>query len=275
MDWSDSERLHALRRRSAAIDVAVRVMIGFRDHRNARNAAVIAYYGFLSLFPLLVVFVTILGFVLEDRPDLQADIIDSVFAQLPFVGETLTTNPERVRGSVPVLIIGLIAALWSGMKAFVAVQGSFDDVAEVHLRQRTGFVTTRGRALVAIGFVGVTQIVTAAMSSVVGVVDLLWLGKALLAIAAVAISGLILGFSYRWLCSTRRTWREVAPGALFGGVAFTVLQVFTTTIVVRAIDNASPVYGNFASVIAILLWLSLHATAALIGAELNEVRRMR
>jgi uncharacterized BrkB/YihY/UPF0761 family membrane protein len=63
----------------------------------------------------------------------------------------------------------------------------------------------------------------------------------------------------------------VLPGAVVGGLAFTALQLVGTQVVARAIANASPVYGTFASVIALTWWLGLHSTIALGGAELNRV----
>ena len=91
----------------------------------------------------------------------------------------------------------------------------------------------------------------------------------LLLIGTTAINILVLALSYRWLRTASRAWLDIAPGAIVGGVLFAVLQVLGTTIVGRAVARASPVYGNFAAVIGLLLWLSLHAMIALGGAELN------
>jgi uncharacterized BrkB/YihY/UPF0761 family membrane protein len=51
--------------------------------------------------------------------------------------------------------------------------------------------------------------------------------------------------------------------------------VLSTTVVSRAIANASPVYGSFATVIALLAWMSLHANAAFLGDELNRALDQR
>ncbi|MBI5087711.1 MAG: hypothetical protein HZB15_02250, partial [Actinobacteria bacterium] len=75
--WTDRPPVLAWRERLPALDAGAEVLDGFRRHRTGRNAALVAHYGFLSVFPLLVVLTTILGFVLESRPELQADIIDS------------------------------------------------------------------------------------------------------------------------------------------------------------------------------------------------------
>lgn len=260
-----------LRRRSSTINLSFDALEGYQRHRSGRNAALIAHYGFLSVFPLMLVLTTVLGFVLEDRPDLQEEIIDSALANLPFVGVQIANDPASLQGSTAVLIFGLAAALWGGMKAFVAIQAALDDVHEIDLARRTSFVQTRVRALGGIAVVGGAQVATVFITSLVGWAGFEVFGNVALLIGAVALNTVVLGVSYRWLCSVRDPWRWVLPGSLAGGVVFAALQVLGTTIVSRAIANASPVYGTFASVIGLLTWLALHAMVALAGAELNRV----
>lgn len=269
--WTEHPRVMPWRRRSVAVDRAMRVAEGFRRHRSGRNAALVAHYGFLSVFPLVLALTTVLGFVLQDRPDLQADIIDSALANLPIVGQTLESDPASLRGSTVALVLGLATALWAGMKAFIALHGALDDVREVDLDDRAGFAAARLRALGGIAVVGGAQVVSAFITSLVGVTDVVVIGDVLLVLGAVAVNTAVLGLTYRWLCSECAEWRGVLPGAIVGGVAFSLLQVLGTTVVARAIANASPVYGTFASVIGLLTWLSLHATVTLVGAELNRV----
>ncbi|MEI8238164.1 MAG: YhjD/YihY/BrkB family envelope integrity protein, partial [Actinomycetota bacterium] len=98
-----------------------------------------------------------------------------------------------------------------------------------------------------------------------------WPSRSLLAIATVLLNVAALACTYRWLCSRPLPWARAMPGAVAGGVAFSVLQYIGTTVVARAIAHASPIYGTFASVIGLITWLSLHASIALLGAEVNSV----
>ncbi len=70
------------RRRSGTVDLAALLAEGWREHRTGRNAALLAHFGFISVFPLLLVFVTILGFVLEDRPELADGIEESALSNI-------------------------------------------------------------------------------------------------------------------------------------------------------------------------------------------------
>jgi uncharacterized BrkB/YihY/UPF0761 family membrane protein len=75
----------------------------------------LTYRGFLSLFPLLLVTVTVLGYILEDRPDLQEDVLASVVSQFPVIGDQLRQNVTSLSGNVWALLIGLGTALWGGL----------------------------------------------------------------------------------------------------------------------------------------------------------------
>ncbi len=269
MRWTEHTRVRALRDRHRPVAITVHALDGFRKHRTGRNAALIAHFGFLSVFPLLLVFTTVLGFVLQSHPNLLEDIVDSALAQLPFVGEQIAADPSKLRGNALVLVLGLLVSLWSGMKAFVAVHGALDDIAEIGLDDRSNLFITRFRALLGMAYIGGAQVGAAILTSLATVTGLRIVGKVLLLIGTVAINAGVLALSYRWLRTTRPAWRTVAPGAIVGGVLFASLQLVGVAVVGRAIANASPVYGDFASVIGLLTWLSLHSVIALAGAELN------
>ena len=64
------------------------------------------YYGFVTLFPLLLVLVTVLAYVLQDNPSLQHDIVDSAFADFPIVGDQIRHNVGSVQGSGIALVVG-------------------------------------------------------------------------------------------------------------------------------------------------------------------------
>jgi len=267
--WTELGAVRRLRERSRAGAVAVQTVEGFRRHRSGRNAALIAHFGFLSVFPLFLVFTTILGYVLEGDSKLRSDIIDSAMAQLPFIGQQIAADPSKLQGNAVVLVLGLLVALWGGMKAFVAVHNALDDVAETPLDDRANLFITRVRALLGMGYIGGAQVAAAVLTSIAGVTGVAVIGKVLLLIGTIAIDAVVLMLSYRWLRTTSPPWRTLMPGAIVGGTLFAGLQLVGVAIVGRSIAKASPVYGTFASVIGLLTWLSLHAMIALGGAELN------
>jgi membrane protein len=258
-----------MRLKSRTIDFIVGGIDGFIRHKTKRHAALLAHYGFLSVFPLLAVMTTILGYVLENHKTFRTDIVDSVFAQIPFIGEQIAKDPSEIHGSLPVLLFGLATTLWAGTRAFVAAQNGINDIWEIPEEQRPNFGRTRARALLAIVVVGVSQLGSATVTGVVAISGTPWLNRILLILAAIAINIGVLLAAYRVLTARPLTLRQLLPGAVVAGLGFSILQLIGTTIVQRAIRSATPVYGDFATVIALLTWLSLHGLIALVGAEAN------
>ena len=86
--------------RTPWLAVPVAVFKKFGDDRGGNWAALIAYYGFLSLFPLLLAFTTILGFVVQGDPVLQARLLDSALASFPIIGDQIRQNLGALQGSV-------------------------------------------------------------------------------------------------------------------------------------------------------------------------------
>ena len=75
----------------------------FGDDQGNYLAALMTYYGFLSLFPLLLMASSILGFVLQDNPELQEKILDTALSQFPVIGDQLA-RPEGLQGSTTAII---------------------------------------------------------------------------------------------------------------------------------------------------------------------------
>lgn len=275
MAWTESPRVVALRERSPFVDVVVATLDGWRRHLSGRNASSIAFFGFLSIFPLLLAATTILGFVLEGNEELQQRIIDGALSNIPVLGQQLESDPTSLRGSVWVLIVGVGGALWSATKAFVAVQQAQDDTWEIDVDSRAKMPVQRARALLGIAIIGAGQIVGTGAATVATAASLPFGGRVLLAVASLAINVAVIAAMYRALTSARLVWRDVWPGALLAGVAHTVIQHFGTLIVDRIMDNASATYGQFAVVLGLVTWLSLLAITALMGAELNAALTRR
>ena len=98
------------RHRIAAFPVAV--VKKFGDDQAGNLSALIAYYAFFALFPLLLVFVTLLGFVLQDNPGAQQDLVDSALGEIPIIGSQIKTG--SLTGSTVALVVGLVGPCWPG-----------------------------------------------------------------------------------------------------------------------------------------------------------------
>ena len=269
MPWTTSDKVMDLRSKHPSIEVGVDTLDGWRRHLSGRNASVLAFFGFVSIFPLLLAATTILGFVLQDNEELQQRIIDGALADIPVLGQQLQNDPTSLNGSVWALVIGLAGALWGATKAFAALQAALDDVWEVAVDHRASLPVQRARALLGILIIGGAQIASIALATLVNAAGLPNAGRIVLTAANVAINIGVLGLMYRFLTAATPTWRDVWPGAITAGVLYTLLQHFGTDITRRIIDNSSDTYGQFALVLGLITWLSLLAISSIMSAELN------
>ncbi|MEM9516769.1 MAG: YihY/virulence factor BrkB family protein [Actinomycetota bacterium] len=258
-----------LRERSPIIDIAVETLDGWRRHLSGRNASVLAFWSFLSIFPALLAATTILGFVLQNNEQLQQDIVEGALSEIPVLGQQLADDPTSLSGNIWALIIGLGGALWSATRAFVGLQSSLDDTWEIDIDDRAKLPAQRGKALAGIVLLGAAQAVAILLTTLVNRAGLPGSGRILLTVGAVAINIAVIALLYRFMTSASPTWRDVAPGAVVAGVAYSVLQHFGATIVNQIADGAGETYGTFALVLGIVTWLGFVAIATIMAAELN------
>lgn len=269
MPWTTSDTVMDLRKRHVSIEVAVDTLDGWRRHISSRNASTLAFFGFLSIFPLMLAATTILGFVLQDNEELQQRIIDGAFADIPVIGPQLAADPTSLTGNTWALIIGLGGALWSATRAFVAIQLAQDDVWEIDVDDRAAMPAQRGKALLGIVFIGAAQIGSLAIATVLSQISLPIGGRIVLLLATVLINMVALGAMFRYLTSAEPSWRDVWPGAIGAGIVYTLVLQFGTLIVNRITENAESTYGTFALVLGLVTWMGLLAISALMCTELN------
>ena len=243
------------------------------DDRARPLAALIAHYAFFSIFPLLLVLVTVLGWVLADDPALRQQVIDSTVAQFPVIGGDLTGNVGSIEGSGLALVIGLVTALWAGIGMGLGLQYAFDTVWAVPRVERSTAVAARVRALGSVVILAVALVAgTSAAGFVGGVGGVPAIGRVGVIVVAVAVvAAAILGVYV--VLTPSQPWSHLWVGALVATVGWALLQVVGAWFVARVVSKAGDTYGVFAVVIGLLVWLSLLARVLVIGAEVNAVLR--
>jgi YihY family inner membrane protein len=245
----------------------------FGEDKGGYLSALIAYYGFFSLFPLLLVFVTVLGYLLSGDPDLQRRIVNSTFTQFPVIGTEISENVGTLDGNLFALIFGSLAALWAGLGALRAMEHAMNTVWGVPIKRRPNFLMSRLRALVMLGVFGggiLGIIVLGAAGTATASFGLA--AKVLSALLACGLAIAIFLLAFRVLTHCDLPWRAHLPGAVVGGVLFVALQVVGGFYVNHVVKGARDTYGAFAVVIGLLSWMYLQAQIAVLAAEVNVVR---
>jgi YihY family inner membrane protein len=262
-------------RRHSLVSVPVAVFKKLGDDRGGQWAALLAYYGFVSLFPLLLALATILGFVVQGNEELQERILDSALSQFPIIGNEIRENLGALRGSTIALVIGLAGVLWAGMGVVMTLQGAMDDVWNVPRRSRRGFAGKRLRALLALTGIGLAVAASAALAGLGTSRGELGSLRPLSLLGTVAVNVAVVGSAFRYLTAAPVRWRQVLPGAVVAGVAWMILLTVGSWLVDRQLRDAGALYGFFAIVLGLLWWIYLGAQMLLLSAELNVVLARR
>jgi uncharacterized BrkB/YihY/UPF0761 family membrane protein len=122
----------------------------YGDDQGGRHAALLAHYGFLSLFPLLLVFITVLGYTLDGDPELQEQLIETLADQFPVAGAQIEGSIRAIQGSGLALAVGVAGTLWGGLGITQSFQDAMNDVWNIPRRQRPSFWWRLARGLAAL-----------------------------------------------------------------------------------------------------------------------------
>ena len=254
------------------------VLKKFGEDQAGNLAALVAYYAIFSIFPLLLVLSTVLGFVLHGHPDWQQEVTNKALKNLPLV----KIQTQHISGSVSALIVGSVLALWSGLGVAKTAQTAFNTVYLVPQTERPNFLksTLRATAIVVVGGLGfiITTALSSAVTSVTSIGSLdVGPGLRVVGVAlAVLLNALLFLLLFRWLTVRKVSWREAWPGAVISAAALQLLQLGASALIAHKLKGASTTYGkDIASVIVLLSWFYLQAQVVLVAAEVNVVRQYK
>jgi membrane protein len=254
--------------RHAWLAIPVAVIKKFSDDSAGGLAALVAYYAFFSLFPLLLVMVTVLGFIFQHDVSSQHAIEHSVLGQFPVINQTIKLN--ALTGNVSSLVIGLIVSLLGGLGVTQAARNAFDQVWAVPRKNRPDFFMSRLRGLALISILGLLFMVATAVTGFTSGIH----GPA--GKVGAILVGLVVNFclflaAFRFLTSATVPMRCLWVGVGLAAVVWEVLQYFGGYYVNHVLRHTSPLGASFATVIALIVFLHLGAQVTLYSAEVNVV----
>jgi YihY family inner membrane protein len=262
-------RFDAYQQRHRVLAAPLGVVKKFGDDEGGSYVSLIAYRAFLSLFPLLLLMTTILGYVLADDATLRHQVIDSTLSQFPVIGSQLKGG--SLQGNGVALLVGVVGSLVAGLGVVLETERAFDHVWDVPDDDRHGFLRSRLRAiglLVLLGGMSVASTIVASLitggSSLFGPVSGI--------VIATVLNLVVFGAVFRLLTTSGVASRALLPGIFVATVGWEILQLLGGWFISHQVKNATPVYGTFALVIGLLAWIHIGATFVVLGAETNVVR---
>ena len=262
-------RIDAFQQAHPALAVPIAVYKKFSDDDAGKLAALISYFAFLSVFPLLIVLATVLSHVLVNHPDLADEIVRTAAGSFLSIGSTGTVEPLDVSGVA--LVIGIVVGLWGGLAVANTMQDAMNTVYEVPKTERAGFVPRILRSLSLLVIVGVGLPATTVLQGLAGRAISGVIVSAVMVVLVVVLNAGLIATAFRRATVADVTWRGVLPGAVIAAVAWSVMQALATGLLTSKVAGAESDYGTFAIVIGLLFWFFLLAQITIYCAELNVV----
>jgi membrane protein len=265
--WADrAQRRHGL------LGFPYAVIKKYGDDDGGREAALITYYGFLSVFPLLLLGVAVLSRVLADNPELRQRLITASVP--PALQSTVERSVTALPTSTIPYIAGLIGLLFSGTGVVFSADQTLNHVAAVPRRLRAGFAARYIRVFVVLAAlllgalaVGALTVAATALPGLPGA------ERALAVLGSVLVIFAVLLLGSRLLLARPAPVRALWPAAALGAAAVTLALNLGAPLLARLVSKAGLVYGSFATVAGMFALLYLVSQALVYSAEVAAVRQ--
>lgn len=269
-------RLDRFQRRHGWLGLPLGVIYKFFDDRGPYLAALITYYSFVSLFPLLLLSFSIAGFVLQGHPELRHDLEQEAKQKIPGIGPYLSI--ETFHGSGLAIAVGIIGTLYGALGAMQASQASFNKIYGVPRNEQPNPFKSRIRSLGLLALLGTGVLLSTGIAAVLSTAN----GLSPHIAPAVQVGGYILNYAvnfvlfsaaFQLLTARELRLRQVMRGGLIAAGLYLLIQIFGTSFVSRT--ARASVYQAFAVVLATLVWFYLQSLILILAAEINVVHERR
>lgn len=227
------------------------------------QAALITYYGFLSLFPMLLVFTSLVSMIARNNPALETRIMESVNSYFPVIGDQLARNIHASSKSGFALVIGLLLTFYGARGGIDAFRNALNHLWHIPKNKRVGFPASVAISALSMVIAGLGLTAAAALSGIASGLGQSVVFKLLAALTAVII--LVPAFYWLFKLNLPGTVRKrnLQAMALYCAIGIVAIQSLGGYLVTRQLKTLSPLYGTFALVLGLLFWIYLQATVVL------------
>jgi YihY family inner membrane protein len=272
-------RIDAWQRRRAFSAVPVAVLKKYGDDRGGSLAALVTFYGFLAVFPLLLLFVTIAGIVLGNNKEAEQRLVNSALSEFPVIGDKLAQSITALHRATPLAFaVSAIGLLWGSLGVTNHLQQASAVMWDVPRHREAGLVPRVLRGLLLLGTIALAVVgsaVLAGISTIGGVSSYPVAYWAYTLVGAGAVNLFAYLVALHILAPKGTRWATLMPGTLIGGVGWTLLEALGGLLVSHALRHMTQLYGFFATVLGLIFWLSLGSQLFIYAGEANVVLARR
>lgn len=267
--------VNGLQQRNSPLGFVYAVVKKYGEDNAGHQAALLTYYGFLSLFPLLLVASTLASTIGDNYPEAQRAITDGVTNYFPVLGDQLSNHINTLNKSGWPLVVGLVVAFYGargvadvfrqGVNAIWRIPKNKQDKFPKSWLKSFGIIVVGG-----LGLLGASVVSGMAAAA----------GRGLdFRLLSVAINLFILFWVFVFLinfCLPKHvSAKEVRPGAAVAAIGLVVLQLLGGYILTRELRNLDALYSYFAVSLGLLFWIYLQAQVLYYAVEVASVRALK
>ena len=264
--------IDGFQRRHPIIGFPLGVIYKFFDDQGNYLAAILTYYAFVAIFPLMLLGTSILGFVLGARPEWQEDIHNSALGQFPIIGDQLG-RPEGLRGSAAGVAFGSLAALYGSLGLAQSLQNAMHIAWSVPRNSRPNPVYARLKSLVLLLTAGLALLSVTVVSTIASTTTAFFeVGtRWLLPLVTVLVVGAMLTILFRFAAAGQHSFRRAAPGGFALALMWQLLQLGGVLYVGEVLVDTTAMTKTFGLVLGLIGFLFIGAVMAVLAMEINVV----
>ena len=273
------ERADRFQRRFPPLSVPLAVLYKYFDDQGSYLAAIISYYAFVAIFPLLLLASSILGFVLQGRPELQEQVLNSALSQFPIIGDQLG-RPEGLTGSTTAVVVGSLAALYGSLGLGQALQNAMNTTWSVPRNSRPNPLLLRLKSLALLASAGLAVLAISILSALGSETQVFGSGidttlRWLIRLGTVLLIGVVLTLIFQLASARSHHVARAAPGAFALAVMLQGLQALGTAYARRVLSETQGLNGTFGLVLGLIGIIYIASVMGVLGMEVNVVLARR
>lgn len=265
-------RLDSFQKSSKPAGFVFGVLKKFGDDNGSALAAIITFFGFTSMFPLLLLIVTVLGTIAGGNTSITDHVVNSAVSQFPILGSQISNNIHALHRNNPIsLTIGIVGLILGSQGASQSSQYAMAQVWNIPRAIRPNYWARLVRTGALVGVLGVFFLIGSTLSTFSGFASSAFFVRAIALILSLVVNLAMYLLAFRILTPKPVKTKELYIGSIVGAVAWTLLQLLGGYLVSHELRNASQVYGFFAVVLGLLSWIYLGTRILIYSAEINVV----
>jgi YihY family inner membrane protein len=236
-----------------------------------QQAALLTYYGFLSLFPFLLVLTTLTDSLLGNHPHLEATVIRGVTDYFPLLGSQLSTHVHGLHKNGLALVVGILFTLYGSRGVANAFRRGVQHIWQIPSSQHDNFPKSLIKSL-GIIIVGGTGFVLASVSAALaGAAGHGLVFRGLAVIVNLFVLFWLFTFLINFSLPKHVTIRETRTGAAAAAIGLVLLQSVGTYLLARELKGLDALYSYFAIALGLLFWIYLQAQMLYYAVEIAVV----